>query len=379
MEIKDIRNRIDVIDDQIAKLYIERMQYGKEIAEQKRINNLPITNSARESEIIARIAKEMPDELKLYSKRLFECIFDTSKAYQSEYLSTESPIKKKIVEALKVMKSFPTFATVAVQGVAGAYTQIAASRLFEIPSINYFKDWNGVFSAVEKGLCQYGVLPIENSTAGSVNKVYDLMIEHNFYIVRSIKVRVTHSLLVPRGVKLEDVKEIISHEQALNQCSKFLQARGDKVKITTYANTALAAKYVAESGRKDLACIASQECADVYGLVELESNIQDNNNNYTRFIAISKDLQLFDGSDKISVMASLPHETGSLNKLLNRFSSLGLNLTKLESRPVGNSPFEFVFYFDFEADTRRTDVQNLLAGMELESGHFTFLGGYKEI
>ena len=154
MEIKDIRNRIDVIDDQIAKLYIERMQYGKEIAEQKRINNLPITNSARESEIIARIAKEMPDELKLYSKRLFECIFDTSKAYQSEYLSTESPIKKKIVEALKQMKPFPTFATVAVQGVAGAYTQIAASRLFEIPSINYFKDWNGVFSAVEQGLCQ---------------------------------------------------------------------------------------------------------------------------------------------------------------------------------------------------------------------------------
>ena len=151
------------------------------------------------------------------------------------------------------------------------------------------------------------------------------------------------------------------------------------MKITRCDNTALAAKLVAERKEKGVACISSRECAGIYGLKVLKTEVQDNNDNYTRFIALTKKLEIYEGAKKISILVSLPHETGSLNKLLNRFSTLGLNLTKLESRPIGPSPFEFAFYFDFEGDIRRTEVLNLIAELDNTCDKFVFLGGYEEI
>ena len=233
-------------------------------------------------------------------------------------------------------------------------------------------------NAVEKGFCKYGVLPIENSYAGSVNAVYDLMKEHKFYIVKSLRMPVYHNLIVNNGVKISDIKEIISHEQAINQCRKYLE-KFPGVKITPVANTALASKMVKDSGRTDLGALSSRECAEYYGLKILDADIQDSNSNYTRFIVIAKDLELFDGAKKLSIMTTLPHTPGSLYKLLAKFYSLGINLTKLESRPMTGANFEFMFYFDFEGDIKSQAVLNLIAELDVGAEAFTFLGAYNEV
>ena len=246
-----------------------------------------------------------------------------------------------------------------------------------MPNVTYFKNFEGVFSAVDKGFCEYGVLPIENSTAGSVFEVYDLMKKHNFSIVRSIKLKVDHCLVVNVGVQLQDIKKVVSHNQALLQCSAYL--KNLKVETEVANNTAIAAKELKESGRSDVAVICSRSCAEEYSLKILDSGIQDSSKNYTRFILISKDLKLFANSNKISVMVSLEHTPGSLYKILGKFNALNLNLTKLESRPIVNSDFEFMFYFDFDGNVEDKGVLELLSELENSSENFVLLGAYKEI
>ncbi len=379
MDIDEIRNSIDEVDDKLAALYKRRMELARLIAEEKRKAGLPLVNVLREKEIVNRVTATLPAEVKLYGKQLFETLFETSKAYQYSVLDVPSPVKDDIRAAIEGgVVPFPIEATAACQGVPGAYSCIAADALIPISSISCFKNWDGVFQAVEKGFCDFGILPIENSTAGSVTYVYDLMRKHRFYIARSIKLRVKHYLLAKHGVKVEDVKEIISHDQAISQCKEMIAALGD-VKITRCDNTALAAKTVAASDRRDVACIASRECAGIYGLDILREGVNDNKNNFTRFIAISDKLRAYQNANKISIAVSLAHEAGSLNRILNKFSTLGLNLTKLESRPIPDSPFEFKFYFDFEAKITSPEVQNLLADIAGETDSFEFLGAYEEL
>ncbi|HQC55101.1 MAG TPA: chorismate mutase [Clostridia bacterium] len=379
MELKNLRDEIDNIDNQIVALYEKRLGIAKEIATVKKEHNVPIENSAREKEIINRVTAGIPDDFKLYAKEVFTTIFSTSKAYQSQIIDTTSKTVNLIKESLDCgLKPFPISGVVACQGVPGSYASIATERLFKISNIMHMKNWDAVFNAVQKGLCEYGVLPIENSSVGSVNEVYDLIRKHKCYIVRGIKLRVQHYLLANKGASIEDIKEVYSHEQAISQCSEYLKGFND-LKINIVDNTAVAAKIVQESGRKDVCCISSRECAGIYGLSILEPNIQNSDSNFTRFIAITKDFKIFEGANKISIMVNLPHEAGSLNKLLTRFSTLGLNLTKLESRPISNSPFEFSFYFDFEANLAKKEVQNLIAELENINDKFVFLGGYSEI
>lgn len=379
MDLKEVRKLIDKCDDKIVDAYMERMKLVKEVAKIKKENKLPTLNSEREKEIIIRVTDKVDDDIKLYTKQVFEKIFDTAKGYQTGVLDTDSKTKENIKNAIERNDVFPISPIVACQGVPGAYSMIAAEKLFEIPKIMYFKDWNGVFQAVEKGLCSYGILPIENSTAGSVIGVYDLIQKHNSYIVKAVKLRINHCLMGVERVNINEIKEIISHEQALNQCQEFIQKLSSNVVITRCDNTAQAAKIVAERGEKGVVCISSKECSTIYGLKIIDNNIQNNIDNYTRFIAVTKDLRIFEGANKISILVNLPHEKGSLNKILNRFSTLGLNLTKLESRPIGSSPFEFAFYFDFEADIRQKDVQNLLVELDGICERFLFLGGYEEL
>ena len=380
MDLSNIRVEIDKIDDQIAELYGKRMELVKDVCEAKKECGTPVNDPDREKKILLRVTDKVEEPIQIYLKRVFETIFETSKAYQTVNAEYHSDIAEKIKKAFeKGVINFPVRARVACQGVEGAYSGIAADRLFELADITYFKNFDGVFQAVEKGFCKYGVLPIENSSAGSVNQVYDLMKEHKFYIVKSIRLSISHNLLVNKDTKMEDIKEILSHEQAITQCKGYLE-KFKNVKITPCANTAVAARILAESGRKDIAAISSRECADIYDLKILETNIQDSNNNYTRFILITKDLEFYSDAQKISIMTTLPQNTpGSLNKLLGKFSNLGINLTKLESRPIVGSSFEFMFYFDFECDIRGKGVQNLLSELDNSTEQFTFLGAYSEI
>ena len=242
----------------------------------------------------------------------------------------------------------------------------------------YFKNFEGVFSAIEKGLCQYGILPIENSTAGSVKKVYDLMIQHNFSIVRSFRLKIDHNLLANPGASVSSIREIYSHEQAINQCSDYL-ATLQNVKVIPVENTAVAAEMVAKSGRTDVAALASRNCAELYGLKCLAGSIQDKGNNHTRFICISKQLEIYPGADKTSIMMVLNHRPGALYKVLARLYVLGINVTKLESRPLPDRDFEFMFYFDLDTSIYSEEFVQLMCELDDFCEEFKYLGSFSEV
>lgn len=377
MDLEKIRNEIDSIDDKLAELFTERMDKAEQVIEYKKKNNLPVLNASRERDILNRIADKVPEKYGTYSRVLFSTLFELSRSYQNTF-SAESALETKIKAAIKnTPEKFPERATVACQGVDGAYSELAASKLFKLPNILYFRQFEGVFQAVEKGLCKYGVLPIENSSYGSVNEVYDLMKHHKFYIVRTVKLHVNHVLLAKNGAKLSDIKEVYSHEQALGQCSEFLREHPD-IKINVCENTAVAAKTVAEREGNCAAAISSSNCAELYGLKIIGESISNSDNNYTRFICISKEPEIYAGADKISIMLNLPHKPGALYTVMSKFNSLGLNLSKLESRPMVGSNFEFMFYFDIDAPVADDRVLKLLSELDGSPEQFVFLGAYRE-
>ena len=377
MELKDYRAKIDEIDAQIAHLFAERMQAAEAIADYKAQNHLPIYHPAREREVLLS-ASQAAAPYSREARVVFGAMMDVSRSRQAARLAGESPLTQAISRAVaETPATFPQNATVACQGIEGAYSHQAANRLFALPQILFFQRFDGVFQAVEKGLCRYGVLPIENSSAGSVTEVYDLMKGRDFSIVRGTRLHIVHALLT-RGAKLGQIREVISHEQAVRQCAPFLKAHPE-LRVTLCANTAVAAQTVANSGRDDLAAIASPACAELYGLTALPDSIQASDNNHTRFIVISKKPEIYPGANRISLMLTLPHVAGSLYRMIARFSALEMNLLKIESRPIPGRDFEFMFYFDVEASCANPEVLSLLAELESTVSQFAFLGNYAEV
>ena len=377
MELKDYRAKIDEIDAQIAHLFAERMQAAEAIADYKAQNHLPIYHPAREREVLLS-ASQAAAPYSREARVVFGAMMDVSRSRQAARLAGESPLTQAISRAVaETPATFPQNATVACQGIEGAYSHQAANRLFALPQILFFQRFDGVFQAVEKGLCRYGVLPIENSSAGSVTEVYDLMKGRDFSIVRGTRLHIMHALLT-RGAKLGQIREVISHEQAVRQCAPFLKAHPE-IRVTLCANTAVAAQTVANSGRDDLAAIASPACAELYGLTALPDSIQASDNNHTRFIVISKKPEIYPGANRISLMLTLPHVAGSLYRMIARFSALEMNLLKIESRPIPGRDFEFMFYFDVEASCANPEVLSLLAELESTVSQFAFLGNYAEV
>ena len=378
-DLSVIRERINEIDNKIIELWKERMENCLSVAQYKKENNLPVLDSKREAELLNRISGIAGEELDVYSRVLYDTSMTISKSYQHKYLYSENALIEKIKNAVEnTEKLFPQKAMVACQGVEGAYSGIACEKLFKYPTISYFKTWYDVVNAVEKGLCKYGVLPIENSTAGSVNNVYDLMAEHNFYIVKSFRLKINHCLLGNKGATLASIKEIYSHEQAINQCSEFLRQHSD-IKVNICENTAVAAKLVMESGRTDVAAISSENCRDLYGMTLISESVQNKDNNYTRFICISKDLEIYPGADKTSFVLTLPHRPGSLYHILAQFYALGINVIKLESRPIQNKDFEFMFYFDMSVSVYDNAFYEILGQLRDECEYFNYLGSYSEV
>ena len=377
-DLSEIRKELDLIDDELILLYQKRMALSKEVGLNKAKTGKMVNDSERENAIVYRLANKTPSELHLYVKELYKTIFDTSKAYQSNFITLTSKTVERLNEILsKEREIMPITASVACQGIKGANSGDAARKIFPVSNITYFKNFEGVFNAVDKGLCEYGKLPIENSTAGSVLEVYDLMKKYKFHIVKSVRSKIDHCLVGVTGVDIAEIKTVYSHPQALSQCAEYLKKLG--IEGVAVENTAVAAKMVAEKGDKTVGALCSSDCASVYGLKILEKCVQDSSSNYTRFICISKELKVYKGADRISVMTSLSHKPGSLNDILSKFSSLGLNLTKIESRPIMNSEFEFMFYFDFFGDVSDKEVKNLIAELENGSDNFAFLGSYSEI
>lgn len=379
MDINELRKQINDIDEQLVDLFNKRMAVSLGVAQYKLESGMPVLDKSRERAILEKVAGASSPEIANYTRMLYSNIFDLSRSYQHKIINGASPLTEKIrtVEAT-TPKLFPENATVACQGVEGAYSQHACDRIFRYPVISYYENWKNVFDAVKNGVCEYGILPIENSTAGSVNKVYDLLKEYNCYIVRSIRLKIDHSLIAKRGTDLSQIKEVISHEQALSQCSDFLSTLN--VKQTVVKNTAEAAKFVSESDRTDIAAIASPDCCELYsGLTELQAAVQNVKNNYTRFICIAKDMQIFPGADRSSIMMTTSHKPGALFAVLSKFNAHGINIRKLESRPIPEKDFEFMFYFDIEASIYSPDLMCLFDELYAENYNFTYFGSYSEI
>lgn len=377
MDIKELRKEIDSIDNQLVELFEKRMRTASAIADYKRANGLAVSDKGREREVINKVTAKVSPEFSGYTRVLYQTIFDVSCSYQRSINSKASKLLEKIEKVTaETPKERTSRAIVACQGVEGAYSQHACEKMFTYPSIMYFGGFEDVFKAVDSGLCRYGVLPVENSSAGSVNQVYDLMSKYNFYITHSMKLCIEHKLLANSGTSISSIKEIYSHEQALNQCSAFISELG--VKAHVCKNTAEAAKIVSESGRTDIAAIGSKDCAELYGLRVLSGNVQNTQNNYTRFICISKTPEIYPGAKKTSLMLTVQHKPGSLYNIIARFAALGLNLTKLESRPISGSNFEFMFYFDIDASVYSPEFKELIAELESDCEAFTYLGSYTE-
>lgn len=376
----EIRSEINAIDEELVRLFARRLDIVSEVAASKREAGAPVLDPAREREILSRVADKVGPDLEIPARIFFNTLFDISRARQRAALNPPGPLAGEIAAAMESSGGkFPSRAVVACQGAEGAYSQQAATKLFAFPTILYFNSFDDVFTAVEKGMCPYGILPIENSAAGSVAAVYDLMVQHRFHIVRAIRQRINHVLLAPRGVGIEDVKEVISHQHALAQCNAFFKKHPGWT-LTPAANTAVAARNLAKSARRDLAAVASRECAELYGLDILEEDISNVATNYTRFFCIAKDLEIYPDARKISIMLTLPHRPGALYGVMSKFAAIDVNLTKLESRPIPGMDFEFRFTLDLEASARDPQVVKLLCELASDPSieQFAFLGAYNE-
>ena len=378
MELSEIRTKIDAVDEQLLKLFLERMELAEEVGAYKNEHKLPILNKTREREILARVQEEAGDK-EHYAYHLFSTLFELARSRQAEMISAPTRVAAQVKASLAAGSAvFPQTGLVACQGTEGANSQVACDRLLPRGHIVYVKTFGAVISAVESGLCKFGVLPIENSSNGSVRAVYELLQDHKLSVVRSIRLCIRHELLALPGTKLEDITEIYSHQQAIGQCSKFLNSLNG-VRIIPCDNTAVAARMVAEGGNPHAAAISSHPCAELYGLSTVSDDIQDSDNNYTRFICISKDPVIYAGANRISLIVSTDNKPGALYEILSKLAALDINMTKLESCPVTGRNFEFIFFLEIEASVQDDRVLAMLQELERTCSGFQFLGAYAEV
>ncbi|MBR6337257.1 MAG: chorismate mutase [Ruminococcus sp.] len=369
MDLTSLRAQINETDKQIEALFEKRMGLCMDVAEYKLQNGIEVFQSGREREIIERVRSDMPGWLENSGEVLFTTLMDISKSLQYQRFFANSDVDCKPLDLNAPAK-------VAVPGTAGSYSEEAAQKLLPKGIKTFFADFEDVIRKVMNGEMDFGILPIQNSTAGSVSRTYELMKKYDLKICASTKVRIDHCLAAKAGTSLSDVSIVYSHTQALMQCSEFLAA--NKLKFHEHFNTALAADKVVESS-EPIAAICSRRCAKDKGLEILAENIANANDNFTRFILISREALCPDDADTISVSLTLPHTRSALYRMLTKFSVAGLNLTMIESKPIANSDFDVVFYLDFEGSIKTPEVAKLLTELENELAFFRFLGNYKEI
>lgn len=368
MDLSELRSGIDSIDSQILSLFLKRMELCKGVAEYKRVNNLPVFQGNREAEIISRIKSLTNDsELEDGTAALFTTIMDISKQLQNRKLLADSP------DYSFTVPDFENAANIGCQGTSGANSEAAARLLFGQKPLKFYPTFEDVFKAVENGELDYGVLPVHNSTAGSVTATYDLMGKYNVYIVKTVCVEINHCLASKNDIPLSDISCIYSHPQALAQCSDYISHH--KLKTSDYSNTATSAELVKNSrDDENIACICSKECAQNLGLHIISDEVSDCAVNKTKFICISKNLQVTDDADTISVMLKIPNTEGSLYRLLTKFYINGMNLCKLESRPVKDGSFEVMFYLDFSGRVTDKNAKIILNDLSSSLEYFRFLG-----
>lgn len=374
MTLEEVRRRIDEIDRQLIPLLCQRMDCSRKVAKIKRRENLPIFDGKREEKILDRVSCDA-GEYGNAARALYTAILQASRALQHGDLNSGKELRQQIQSASFPFKRPKDF-VLACPGVAGSFSHEAALRLFPGSQPVFYPVFEDVFAAIDRDEAQFGVIPVENSSAGSVTDVYDLLLRYRFSVVGAAHLPVRHFLCACQNASLSTVRQVYSHPQALSQCTdKLKEYRLEPIK---YSNTAAAAEMAAQKNDPSIAVICSEAAAQEYGLKVLEENIQNSATNQTRFVAVSKQLLIPENADKISLCFSLNHTTGSLYSVLGRFAMLGLNLTKIESRPMPDRNFEYFFYLDFTGSVRDEKVLALLCALSDELPSFSFLGNYLE-
>ena len=360
-DLSSSRAEIDAIDRQLAELFVRRMQVARDVASYKHAHHLDILDVSREQAVLLSRAEMIADEpLKGSAVDFFRELMRLSRQEQRRYLDTLSRTQR-----------------IAYNGVPGAFSESAVVGFFGEDSDRVcFKTFEEIFAAVAEGSVKYGVLPVENSSSGSIDTVYDLMGRYSCHIVGEQLVRVEQCLLGVPGATLEDITTVYSHEQGFAQCPVFLGQHPDW-KTTPYFNTAIAAKHVAELGDRQNAAIASRLAARHYGLEILAPDIHSFDGNHTRFIVVSSSPEPIGMPDKATLTFSLRHERGTLMRALSSFVAMGMNLTHIESRPLHNNNWEYCFYVDLTGNVSENNLRVLMESLSKDCENCRLLGAYR--
>lgn len=377
MSLQPLREEIDRIDEQIVELFRDRMECSRKVAEYKHEHGMEVLNKAREEQLLEKV-QESAGIYGDSARQLYSTILELSRALQHDMIGSGRKLKNQIFAAEKNIPSDDENISVACFGVEGSYANQATMKIFPECSPVFYSTFQDIFSAICNEQADFGIVPIENSSAGSVTDVYDLMLKYRFYISAVIDIPINHVLAMKKGANIGNLKKIYSHQQALSQCSDFFRSRSG-ISGESYISTAAAAKMVSENQDMTIGAICSEQAAENYGLEIVLRGFQNNPNNTTRFLVISKKLYIDENADKISLCFSLPHRTGSLYSVLCRFAVNGLNLTKIESRPMSGTAFEYLFYVDFTGNVSDKRALKLICALSEELSEFSFLGNFKEI
>lgn len=377
-ELKSLRDEIDVIDRQIAALLQQRMGVTYRVGQYKVRNHMNVLDEAREKQVLeAKAALSDDPAMQNALTTLFEAIMSISRKQQRKLVQESDSWYDRYQEDRAQARVPLTDPRVLYQGEQGAYTEEAAVRFFgENVKRDRVDTWEEIFLALKEGRADYGVLPIENNSTGSINQVYDLLARYGAHIVGEQTVKVEHCLMAPKGATLERITDVYSHEQGLFQCDEYLKDH-PAWDGHTMLNTAIAAKFVAESGDTTKAAIGSKRAAALYGLDVLAEAINFNSENYTRFVVVSPVMELREGADKISALFTLPHKSGTLHNIMSVFAVAGLNMMKLESRPVVGKSWEYLFFVDFTGNLEDPDMDGVIHELTQTASGFRVLGNYK--
>ena len=374
MDLKELRSQLDEIDRQFVELYEKRMEICGEVAEYKISTGKKVFDKVREEEKLRTVKSLTHNDFNSHGiEELFEQIMSMSRKLQYQRLSEHGAIGKLPfigVESLDLQN-----ARVVYQGAEGSYSQAAMKKFFgdQVKSfhVDTFRD---AMTAIEEGSADFAVLPIENSTAGIVSEIYDLLVEFENYIVGEQIIRIEHCLLAVPGTKEEEIRAVYSHPQSLMQSARFLSER-DWSQISM-PNNAFAARKVAQEGNRTQAAIASAYAGETYGLEILRKGINQEENNSTRFIIVTNQKIFRKDASKVSICFEIPHRSGSLYHMLSHFIYNNLNMTKIESRPIEDRNWEYRFFIDFDGNLADSAVKNALRGLRDEARNMKILGNY---
>lgn len=370
MTLNDLRTKIDEIDLKIKEQFLQRMRVAEEVAISKSETGDKIQKPEREEEVIQRLTEDMAGEWKLSYSSFLKKVMEVSRTFQyRKMLALGAGFK------IEFQEEEPVIRQVCYQGLPGSYSELAACNIFADASSTSVDSFEAVFLSICSGEAQAGVLPLENTTAGGVYEVYDLLQKHSLFINYCDIVKVDHCLAAVREARLEEIREVYSHPQAIAQCAEFLKQHGLITKESS--NTAVAAKDIAEIKDKSKGAICSKEAAERYCLSILQEGINHNKENATKFVAVSSQLIVKDNHDRIAIVFACPHRSGSLASVLGIFGDYGVNLTEIHSRPDGKNPWEYLFYVDFTGNLKDERIRALFYQLTEELPFVKIIGSYQ--